>query len=313
MSVELEQLKKRLTLYSIRELHRLSLGQLFTDRVGIPTENIGISHRKLRVTCNQAAVGEIKNIDAVKEIEKVVPHEPLNNMARPILAGPIPETVLANAFAGQGEVVAIADSGFDRGSIQDVHEAFTGRVKALIATGRPNPPLTNDPTGYGTHVAGSLVGDGNSNTMGGFIRGIAPKVKLVVQSLLNAQGGFAPHQISGTSSSSPTRPTMRVASNSLGPRYKTTQQESIARPFLLTAWSGTTQTISFSSALENFSVAYRPGQPSVRRWPSLMAEAPCWPETAWAGPGEQSSGLGGLATHAGRSSRPSLAQPDQSV
>jgi hypothetical protein len=39
-------------------------------------------------------------------------------------------------------------------------------------------------------VCGSVLGDGNSPTMGGAIQGTAPKSKLVVQSLLDQSGGL---------------------------------------------------------------------------------------------------------------------------
>jgi hypothetical protein len=69
-----------------------------------------------------------------------------------------------------------------------VHPAFTGRVKKLYALGRPGKK--NDPDGHGTHVAGSVLGDGNSTTLGVKVRGTAPKAKLVLQSVLDADGGL---------------------------------------------------------------------------------------------------------------------------
>ena len=40
-------------------------------------------------------------------------------------------------FEGEGELVAVADTGFDLGSITNVHPAFTGRVAKLVPFGRP--------------------------------------------------------------------------------------------------------------------------------------------------------------------------------
>src|SRR5262249_17102855 len=62
----------------------------------------------------------------------------------------------------------------------------TGRVLKLYALGRPNPAKADDPHGHGTHVAGSALGDGNSPSMGGAIRGTAPQAKLVLQSTLDS-------------------------------------------------------------------------------------------------------------------------------
>ena len=66
---------------------------------------------------------------------------------------------------------------------------FEGAGQAVIPIGRPK--LTNDFQGHGTHVAGSVLGNGTSETMGGRIRGTKPKAELVVQALLTPRGGLA--------------------------------------------------------------------------------------------------------------------------
>jgi hypothetical protein len=93
-------------------------------------------------------------------------------------------------YLGDGQVVAVADTGFDRGSPANAHPAFTGRVAKLYALGRTSPDKTDDPHGHGTHVAGSVLGDGNSASMGGAIQGTAPRATLVLQSLLDPSGGL---------------------------------------------------------------------------------------------------------------------------
>jgi serine protease AprX len=96
--------------------------------------------------------------------------------------------VNATRFEGQGELVAGADTGFDTGSTTDVHPAFKGRVHKLVGLGRPG--RSDDPQGHGTHVAGSVLGDGESATMGGRIRGTAPQATLYLQSTLDSGGGL---------------------------------------------------------------------------------------------------------------------------
>ena len=84
-------------------------------------------------------------------------------------------------------MVAVADTGFDKGSTDDTHPAFRNkfrsRVTQLYPLGRSRK--SDDPDGHGTHVCGSVLADGFSSTMGGTIRGAAPKATLVVQSLLD--------------------------------------------------------------------------------------------------------------------------------
>ena len=95
--------------------------------------------------------------------------------------------VNGTSYQGAGQIVVVNDTGFDKGSTSNVHPAFTGRVVKLVALGRST---SDDPDGHGTHVAGSVLGDGNSASMGGKIQGTAPKARLITQSLLDAGGGL---------------------------------------------------------------------------------------------------------------------------
>ena len=139
---------------------------------------------RLEVAANQLDV--IAGLDEVRHVEEVVPMKLHNDIARRILnvePPPNPNAVLE----GQGQTVAVCDTGFDRGSTTDVHEAFDGRVDRLYALGRANP---NDPDGHGTHVAGSVLGDGDSATLGHTVRGTAPRARLVLQAVLDSGGGL---------------------------------------------------------------------------------------------------------------------------
>ena len=142
---------------------------------------------KFRITVQQRYLKDLAAIDEVRHIEDVVRLKLHNNIARGIL-GVNPIGVSPFRLEGQGQIVAIADTGFDKGSTTDVHPAFTGRVLKLYPLGRPDDP--SDPDGHGTHVTGSLLGDGDSPSMGGPIRGTAPQAKLVLQSVLDASGAL---------------------------------------------------------------------------------------------------------------------------
>ena len=141
--------------------------------------DLQFSSHSIRLAIQPQYLGDVAKIDQVRRVEEYVPPQLSNNIAIGIMNADQVHT--SSGFEGEGQVVAVADSGFDKGSTTDVHPAFTGRVAKLYALGRL---ISNDPDGHGTHVAGSVLGDGSSTSMGGPIRGTAPKAKLVLQSLL---------------------------------------------------------------------------------------------------------------------------------
>lgn len=139
---------------------------------------------RLRVT--PQSLERLAQVDAVHHIEEYVQPKLLNHVALQIMqVAPVHATTTLD---GTGEVVAVCDTGFDKGSTMDVHPAFSGRVKTLYAIGRPGN--ASDTHGHGTHVAGSVLGDGNSAEMGEPVRGSAPGAELVLQSVRDAAGGL---------------------------------------------------------------------------------------------------------------------------
>lgn len=83
-------------------------------------------------------------------------------------------------YTGEGQIVAIADTGLD-----DMHPDFgASRIVDKVGLGRPGD--TSDPDGHGTHVAGTVLGDGSASN--GRLRGAAPAAKLYFQSLLDVNG-----------------------------------------------------------------------------------------------------------------------------
>ena len=152
----------------------------------LDASDLKILPHKMRLNVQTKYLNALAGIDEVRHIEEVLPMKLHNNIARSILNLEAPPNT-ATTFEGQGQTVAVADTGFDRGSTTDVHEAFTGRVARLYALGRAN---ANDPDGHGTHVAGSVLGDGDSAALGHNIRGTAPAARLVLQSVLDSNGGL---------------------------------------------------------------------------------------------------------------------------
>ncbi|MDQ3379554.1 MAG: S8 family serine peptidase [Actinomycetota bacterium] len=143
----------------------------------------GAGGRKIRFYALEEAsiLDEIAALPEVALVEPYVEPELFNDAAR-VLIGV--DAVAGNpgslGLEGEGQLVAVADTGLDDG-----HPDFAGRIDGLVALGRP-PSDTTDPNGHGTHVAGSILGDGTAS--GGTVRGVAPKARLFFQSLLDPQG-----------------------------------------------------------------------------------------------------------------------------
>jgi serine protease AprX len=144
----------------------------------------GSSGRKIRFYAveNDPVLGQLALLPEVDIVAEYIVPEPFNDAARRLLAiddqpGANPATFLSQD--GTGQTVAVADTGID-----DTHPDFQGRIAGKIARGRSGD--TSDPNGHGTHVAGSVLGDGKAS--GGQIKGTAPKAQLFFQSLLDASG-----------------------------------------------------------------------------------------------------------------------------
>ena len=92
-------------------------------------------------------------------------------------------TAWSAGLNGQGQIVAIADTGFDTGDTATIIEDLKGAVLKGYSYGMFSKSWS-DPMGHGTHVAGSVLGRGTISS--GRIRGGAP------QSMMIAQGMWSP-------------------------------------------------------------------------------------------------------------------------
>jgi serine protease AprX len=153
----------------------------------VSPDALEVSRSKIRLRVQEKYLDDLAAIDQVRHVEEVPAVKLFNNVARGILNTNV--AINGTQYHGDGQIVVVNDTGFDNGSTTGTHPAFTGRVQALVALGRAGD--ASDPDGHGTHVSGSVLGDGNSAVMGGAIQGTAPKARLVMQSLLDADGGLA--------------------------------------------------------------------------------------------------------------------------
>ncbi|MBL8222990.1 MAG: S8 family serine peptidase, partial [Bryobacterales bacterium] len=140
---------------------------------------------KLVVKAKPEQVAALAAIPEVRQVNPFQPRKLHNNVA----VGFIHSDVLLNSndLDGAGQIVGIADTGLDTG-VNDATmlDDFEGRVVDIIALGRPGD--ASDTNGHGTHVAGSVLGDGaNSNET---IRGMAPAAQVFFQSIMDNAGGL---------------------------------------------------------------------------------------------------------------------------
>jgi serine protease AprX len=166
-----------------------SSGKEFKKKIAaaarVNPEDLQMSRHKVRLRVQERYLDDIAALDEVRHLAPAPVFKLYNNVARPILNANV--VVNGTSYMGAGQIVVVNDTGFDKGSTTNVHPAFTGRVAKLVALGRAT---ADDPDGHGTHVAGSVLCDGNSPKMGGVIQGTAPKAKLITQSLLDSNGGL---------------------------------------------------------------------------------------------------------------------------
>lgn len=214
---------------------------------GADPNDLTVGAHKVRLTVQEGDLPKIAELDEVRHIEEVPTRQLFNNVARPLLHADV--VVNGTTYRGDGETIAVADTGFDKGSTANVHPAFAGRVQRLYALGRTNPDRADDPHGHGTHVAGSAVGDGNAASMGGAIQGTAPGATLVLQSTLDSQGGLGglPADLHDLFDPPYTNDQARVHTNSWGATTPGLPYDSSAREIDDVVWSNPDLVICFAA------------------------------------------------------------------
>jgi serine protease AprX len=150
----------------------------------------------------KSQVKELSKIHGVRKIRERAINRPSNDVAAGIMGTALTMgTTGAKSLglSGKGETIGICDTGLDTGDPVNINKDFAKRIafiKSYPITPDFNEYITNPggddgaadlDSGHGTHVAGSVLGDG-TNSMGltgtlGPVRGLAYKAKLVFQAV----------------------------------------------------------------------------------------------------------------------------------
>ena len=133
------------------------------------------SDTQLRVRIMPDAVARLATIESVKRIDSFYPIQKDNDISAGILH--VPDVQASHKLDGEDQIVAVMDTGLDSG-VDDatMHQDFQGRIEALLPLGTRVDAI--DTEGHGTHVSGTVLGDGSAS--GGLYPGMAPAAKIIM-------------------------------------------------------------------------------------------------------------------------------------
>ncbi|MBI5047314.1 S8 family serine peptidase, partial [Candidatus Micrarchaeota archaeon] len=155
-----------------------------------PTSITELSNTTIEAQVPATKITDIAKIDDVNYIEIEPVNSYRNNVAANVInvyGSPKPNAARKFGLDGKGQIIGIADSGLDTGDPATLHPDLKNRLLKGFSWGRTiNGGDWSDPDGHGTHVAGSVVGNGYAS--GDKIQGMAPGAKIIFQSLSGTVG-----------------------------------------------------------------------------------------------------------------------------
>lgn len=155
------------------------------------------SGERLLVAADAQQVAALASMPDVGLLERFTPFEKQNEFAGGIIQAPAAHTY---AYDGRTQIVAVTDTGLGDGTAAGAHPDLP--AERIVAVYNWPGPLTGtcrvgngivddgarDIDGHGTHVSGSVLGDGGAAGEG---RGTAPGARLIFQAVenyINSQG-----------------------------------------------------------------------------------------------------------------------------
>ncbi|WP_128548048.1 S8 family serine peptidase [Larkinella soli] len=144
-------------------------------------------------------IDRLSEIHGVRKIRERAINRPSNDVAAGFMGTAQALSATALNLSGAGEIIGICDTGLDTGDRNRINRDFAQRVKTIKSypiTSEFDPYITNPngddggadfDSGHGTHVAGSVLGDGTNSVglagLAGSVRGLAYKARLVFQAV----------------------------------------------------------------------------------------------------------------------------------
>jgi serine protease AprX len=159
---------------------------------------LSVTDRSLVASVDTSALTELAEAQDVQAILPYELPELHNDKAAQIIQVPPSNSFGAMVLKGRDQIVAVADSGLDTGDPATVHADVRGRVAGLVSWPvRPELALLlktpgsddgpgDEVDGHGTHVTGSVLGDGKSAVDAGQApvpAGVAPEARLYFQAV----------------------------------------------------------------------------------------------------------------------------------
>lgn len=145
---------------------------------------ISLYENSIQLQTRPGTIRSIAAIDNVKWIEKNNKRILLNNNASRIMN--VTYMQQHHSLTGKGQIIGLIDAGLDSGiNNESMHPDIRGRIKNLSSWGDDD---ASDTDGHGTHVAGSVIGNGSMSE--GKYKGTAPEAQVVFQAVSKSDGSL---------------------------------------------------------------------------------------------------------------------------
>lgn len=172
------------------------------EQLGTPVLNVATSswQSKIALIATASQIEQLLQLPGLSWLEEAPTWELHNDPAADIMA--VRSVWNTHTLYGQGQIVAVADTGLDQGStspatLHDDFENGSGTSRVLAIYNVAGDGNSSDTNGHGTHVAGSVLGNGDlsgatpaSHTFPSTAHvGMAPDAQLVMQDIMDNSSG----------------------------------------------------------------------------------------------------------------------------